>query len=160
MFIKILAQITSMNINKTIIDKTPKEVNWYLFDAKNYKLGRLSSKIAYILRNKNNPTYLPYQESKVNIIVINSKNVQVTGKKNEQKVYKRHSGRPGGMKVEIFNKLQQRIPNRIIELSIKGMLPKNALGRKMFKNVKIYPNDVHPYESKQLIEINIDKNYL
>nr|ARW69906.1 ribosomal protein L13 [Polysiphonia teges] len=144
----------NMNINKTIIEKTSTNIKWYLFDAKKYKLGRLSTKIAYMLRNKNNANYLPYQETKINIIVINSKEIQITGKKSEQKIYKRHSGRPGGMKVEIFNKLQQRLPNRIIEVAIKGMLPKNSLGRKLFKKIKIYPNNIHPYESKKLIEIN------
>lgn len=143
-----------MNVNKTIITERAKEDKWYIFNAKNYKLGRLSTKIAYVLRNKNNPYYLPHKEEKVHIIVINSKHIQITGKKSEQKIYKRHSGRPGGMKSETFNKLQQRLPNRIIELAIKGMLPKNTLGRRIFKNVKIYSNDIHPYKSQKLIEIN------
>nr|YP_009395019.1 ribosomal protein L13 [Polysiphonia stricta]ARW63581.1 ribosomal protein L13 [Polysiphonia stricta] len=141
--------------NKTIIKKPNKTTDWYIVDATKYRLGRLSSHVAHVLKNKHNINYLPYQEGNTKVIIINSQNIQVTGRKNIQKTYKRHSGRPGGLKVETFNKLQQRIPNRILEHAIKGMLPKNALGRKLFKNVKVYSNNTHPYQDKQLIELNI-----
>ncbi len=144
-----------ININKTIIKKNNKKTQWYIIDAQKYKLGRLSSTIAYILKNKHHPIYLPYEEGNIKIIIINSKEVQVTGKKNQQKQYKRHSGRPGGLKIETFENLQQKLPNRIIEHAIKGMLPKNSLGRKLFKKLEIYPNNIHPYIQKNIIEINI-----
>nr|YP_009394609.1 ribosomal protein L13 [Vertebrata thuyoides]ARW63171.1 ribosomal protein L13 [Vertebrata thuyoides] len=146
----------NINKNKTIIKKNPNEAEWYILDAEKYKLGRLTSKIAYILKNKNKIDYLPYQEGNSKIIIINSKKVQTTGKKNVQKTYKKHSGRPGGLKTEIFDKLQDRIPNRIIEHALRGMLPKNSLGRKLFKKVKIYPDQDHPHQSQNPIEINID----
>nr|ARW60667.1 ribosomal protein L13 [Polysiphonia sp.] len=145
-----------MNINKTIVKKPDRKTTWYIVNAKYYKLGRLSSKIAYILRNKNRISYLPYQEGNLKIIIINSKEIQITGNKSRQKTYKTHSGRPGGLKIEVFEKLQTRIPNRIIEHAIKGMLPKNSLGRKLFKNVKIYSNNIHPHINEKPIEINID----
>lgn len=146
----------SINKNKTFLKKSEENVKWYIVDAKNYRLGRLTSKIASILKNKHEAEYLPYQEGKSNVIIINSKKIQTTGKKSQQKSYKRHSGRPGGMKTEIFEKLQERIPNRIIEHALKGMLPKNSLGRKLFKKVKIYPNNQHPHQSQNPIQINID----
>nr|ARW65035.1 ribosomal protein L13 [Polysiphonia sertularioides] len=147
-----------MNIdkNKTIIKKSEKQTNWYIVDAGKYKLGRLISSITYILKNKNSVDYLPYMEGYSNIIIINSHKVQVTGRKSKQKFYKRHSGRPGGLKKESFEKLQERIPNRIIENALKGMLPKNSLGKKLLKKIKIYPSLEHPHESQKPTEINID----
>nr|YP_010850885.1 ribosomal protein L13 [Lophurella mutabilis]WGH13608.1 ribosomal protein L13 [Lophurella mutabilis] len=146
----------NINKNKTIIAKSEATVSWYIIDAKQYKLGRLSSKIAYILINKNNANYLPYQKGKLKIIIINSKEIQVTGNKDKQKQYKRHSGRPGGLKIEVFEQLQKRIPNRILEHAIKGMLPKNSLGRQLMRNVKIYPDNIHPYKNHKLIKLNIN----
>lgn len=144
------------NNNQTIVKTASQKNDWYIIDASKCRLGRLSTKVAYVLRNKHNINYLPYEEGTTKVIVINSKNVQVTGKKKKQKVYKKHSGKPGGLKEETFEKLNQRIPNRIIEHAVKGMLPKNSLGRKIFKNLKIYSNSEHPYASKELIELNID----
>nr|YP_009394398.1 ribosomal protein L13 [Leptosiphonia brodiei]ARW62960.1 ribosomal protein L13 [Leptosiphonia brodiei] len=146
----------NINKNKTFLKTSDENVKWYIVDAKEYRLGRLISKVAYILKNKHEANYLPYREGKSYIIVINSKKVQTTGKKREQKLYRRHSGRPGGMKTEIFEKLQERIPNRIIEHALKGMLPKNSLGRKLFKKVKVYPSDQHPHKSQNPTKITID----
>jgi len=143
------------NYNKTLIKKT-NETKWYIVDGKNKNLGRLSSNIAYILQGKNRKEYLPFKENKIKIIIINSKHIQVTGKKNEQKIYKRHSGRPGGLKTELFHQLQERIPNKIIEHAIKGMLPKNSLGRQLFKNLKIYSDNQHPHEAQTPTIININ----
>lgn len=143
-------------MNKTITKETDQTNDWYIIDASKYRLGRLSTQIAYLLKNKHSANYLPYQEGKAKIIVINSQHIQITGKKRKQKVYKKHSGKPGGLREETFEKLNQRIPNRIIEHAVKGMLPKNSLGRKIFKNLKIYSNSEHPYKSENLIELNID----
>jgi len=145
-----------INKNKTVLRKSIENVEWYIFDAAEYKLGRLTSKISYILTNKNNNTYLPYALGKSQIIIINSEKIQVTGRKDKQKIYRKHSGRPGSMKLETLEKLRERIPNRIIEHALKGMLPKNSLGRKLFKKVKIYPGDQHPHTSQNPIKINID----
>ena len=122
---------------------------WYLIDAKGKTLGRLSTVIATIIRGKHKPTYVPYLNNGDHLIVINAKDICVTGKKETQKIYRRHSGRPGGLKIESFKHLQSRIPERILEKSIKGMLPKGALGRTMYKNLKIYSDNVHPHVSQK-----------
>ena len=142
--------------NKSYIEKFPIKQEWYIVDATNQNLGRLSSQIAYKLRGKKENTYTPHMNNNIHIIIINSKLINITGNKDKQKKYIRHSGRPGGLKVEIFEKLQQRIPNRILEKAIKGMLPKNALGRKLFKQLKIYSHNIHPHSSQKptLIEFN------
>lgn len=125
------------------------EKKWYVVDAQNQRLGRLASEIATILRGKNKPNYTPHMDTGDYVIVINADKVLVTGRKPDQKLYRRHSGRPGGMKVETFNQLQARIPERIIEKAVKGMLPKNSLGRKLFTNLKVYPGVSHPHEAQQ-----------
>ena len=132
------------------------EKKWYVIDATDKRLGRLASEIAQILRGKNKPTYTPHMDTGDFAIVINAEKVQVTGKKRSQKLYRRHSGRPGGMKVETFEKLQARIPERIIEKAVKGMLPKNALGRKLFTNLKVYAGPEHPHAAQQpeVLDIN------
>nr|YP_009396258.1 ribosomal protein L13 [Melanothamnus harveyi]ARW65399.1 ribosomal protein L13 [Melanothamnus harveyi] len=145
-----------INKNKTVLSKSIEDVEWYIFDAAEYRLGRLTSKISYILKNKHKSTYLPYASGKSQVIIINSKKVQITGKKSEQKIYRKHSGRPGSMKLETLEKLQERIPNRIIENALRGMLPKNSLGRQLFKKVKIYPDDQHPHKSQNPVQININ----
>nr|YP_009395234.1 ribosomal protein L13 [Bryothamnion seaforthii]ARW64002.1 ribosomal protein L13 [Bryothamnion seaforthii] len=142
--------------NETITQKNNIKKRWYIIDATSKNLGRLSSKIAYILKGKNTETYLPYDAGNTYIIVINSKNIEITGRKREQKRYKRHSGRPGGLKTETFDKLQKRRPNKIIEHAIKGMLPKNSLGRKVFKKLKVYSNSQHPHLSQKPISLNIE----
>ena len=144
------------NKNKTYIDKNKIKNKWYIIDASNQNLGRLSSKIAYILRGKENNSYTPHLNNKINIIIINSKLIQITGKKKEQKEYKRHSGKPGSLKVETFSKLQERMPNKILEKSIKGMLPKNILGRQLFKQLKIYSNNIHPHSSQKPILLKLN----
>lgn len=125
------------------------EKKWYIVDATDKRLGRLATEIANILRGKNKPTFTPNMDTGDFVIVINAEKVTVTGRKPEQKLYRRHSGRPGGMKVETFNQLQDRIPERIIEKAVKGMLPKNALGRKLFTNLKVYAGAEHPHQAQQ-----------
>ena len=147
-----------MNINKTYISKinNQNQSKWYIIDAKEQKLGRICTIIATILKGKNQLDYTPNINHKTNIIVINSKLVKVTGQKRFQKLYKRHSGRPGGLKTERFNELQNRIPNRIIEKAVKGMLPKGPLGRKLFTQLKVYASSNHPHKAQKpnLITIN------
>jgi large subunit ribosomal protein L13 len=113
------------------------------------RLGRLASEIAMILRGKNKPTYTPHMDTGDFVIVVNAEKVVVTGKKRTQKLYRRNSGRPGGMKTETFAKLQDRLPERIIEQAVKGMLPKNSLGRQLFTKLKVYAGDSHPHQAQQ-----------
>ena len=125
------------------------EPRWYVVDAADQRLGRLASLIAAILRGKNKPNFTPHMDTGDFVIVINAEKVAVTGRKRQQKVYRRHSGRPGGMKVETFQHLQDRLPERIIEKAIKGMLPHTSLGRKQFTKLKVYAGSKHPHEAQQ-----------
>lgn len=122
---------------------------WYVVDAADQRLGRLASEVAQILRGKNKAEFTPHMDTGDFVIVINAEKIVVTGRKPEQKLYRRHSGRPGGMKVETFNQLQHRIPERIVEKAIKGMLPKNALGRQLFTKLKVYSGSAHPHSAQQ-----------
>ncbi len=122
---------------------------WYVIDAANQRLGRLAAEIARILRGKNKAIYTPHMDTGDFVIVINAEKVTVTGKKRSKKLYRRHSGRPGGMKIETFDQLQARIPERIIEHAVKGMLPKNSLGRKLFTKLKVYAGPEHPHQAQK-----------
>ncbi|MGK7936006.1 MAG: 50S ribosomal protein L13 [Xenococcaceae cyanobacterium] len=132
------------------------EQKWYVVDAADQRLGRLATEIAMILRGKNKPTFTPHMDTGDFVIVVNAEKVVVTGRKNSQKLYRRHSGRPGGMKVETFDQLQARIPERIVEKAVKGMLPKNALGRKLFTKLKVYTGSEHPHQAQkpEVLDIN------
>jgi large subunit ribosomal protein L13 len=122
---------------------------WYLVDAENQTLGRLASEVASVLRGKNKPTFTPHLDTGDFVIVINADKVRVSGSKATQKIYRRHSGRPGGMKTETFEHLQARLPERIVEKAIKGMLPHNALGRQLFRKLKVYKGSEHPHAAQQ-----------
>jgi large subunit ribosomal protein L13 len=129
---------------------------WYVVDAADQRLGRLATQIAMVLRGKNKPHYTPFMDTGDFVIVINAEKVVVTGKKSEQKIYRRHSGRPGGMKEETFEDLQKRIPERIIEKAVKGMLPKNSLGRQLFTKLKVHAGPDHPHQSQQPVALKIE----
>ena len=130
------------------------ERNWYLVDAKHKKLGRLATEIATVLRGKNKPSFTPHLDTGDFVIVINAEKIEVSGKKSSQKLYRRHSGRPGGMKVEKFESLQNRIPERIIEQAVKGMLPHNTLGRQQFRKLKVYKGPDHPHVAQNPVLLN------
>lgn len=132
------------------------EGDWYVVDAKDQRLGRLASEIAMILRGKNKPTFTPHLDTGDFVIVVNAEQVAVTGKKRSQKLYRRHSGRPGGMKTETFAKLIERIPERIIEQAVKGMLPKNSLGKSLFTKLKVYAGPTHPHTAQKPKELIIN----
>jgi large subunit ribosomal protein L13 len=122
---------------------------WYIVDANGQRLGRLATAIATILRGKNKPTFTPHIDTGDFVVVINADKIQVTGKKSSQKLYRRHSGRPGGMKTETFAKLQVRLPERILEQAVKGMLPKNSMGRHLFTKMKVYAGTEHPHAAQK-----------
>ena len=135
-------------MNKTPLPTQDIEKKWYVVDAEGQRLGRLASEIAMILRGKNKPSFTPNADTGDFVIVVNAEKVIVTGRKSEQKLYRRHSGRPGGMKTETFAQLQQRIPERIIEKAVKGMLPKNVMGRRLFTKLKVYTGADHPHTAQ------------
>ena len=118
---------------------------WYIIDAKDQTLGRLASNISKILVGKDKSTYTPFLDNSDYIIVINAEKINISGKKEKQKLYRNHSGRPGGMRIETFSQLRQRRPEKIIEHAVKGMLPKGSLGRKIYTNLKVYKGDRHPH---------------
>lgn len=143
-------------MNKTPLPTSNSNQKWYVVDAAGQRLGRLATEIATILRGKNKPSFTPHMDTGDFVIVVNAEKVVVTGRKSEQKLYRRHSGRPGGMKTETFDQLQARIPNRIVEKAVKGMLPKNALGRKLFTKLKVYSGSEHPHQAQQPETLNIN----
>ena len=122
---------------------------WYLVDAADQTLGRLASEVAQVLLGKNKPTYTPHLDTGDFVVVINADKIRVSGNKPTQKLYRRHSGRPGGMKTETFAHLQGRLPERIVEAAIKGMLPHNALGRQLFRKLKVYKGSEHPHAAQK-----------
>ena len=143
-------------MNKTLIKSTHNEpYEWYIVDAADKNLGRLSTEISRVLLGKNSPTFHPSQKSKHAVIVINAEKVQVTGKKRYDKFYKRYSGYQGGLTIETFDELQKRIPSRIIEKSVKGMLPKGPLGRNLFTKLRVYAGEIHPHEAQKPQIINL-----
>lgn len=122
---------------------------WFVVDAKDQTLGRLASQIAQVLRGKHKPIFAPHMDVGDFVIVINADKIRVTGKKLDQKMYYRHSGYPGGLKVRTLREQLERNPERVIRLAVRGMLPKNRLGRKMIKKLKVYAGDKHPHQAQQ-----------
>ena len=135
----------------------PAEVDrsWYVVDADGKTLGRLASEIARRLRGKHKPEYTPHVDTGDYIVVVNAEKVRVTGKKRTDKKYYRHSGYPGGIKEITFEKLQASAPTRIIELAVKGMLPRGPLGRDMYRKLKVYAGPEHKHSSQQPVPLEI-----
>lgn len=128
----------------------PNEVErkWYVVDAKGKPLGRVASQVAAILRGKHKPQFTPHVDTGDFVIVINASEVELTGKKASKKIYYRHSGYPGGLKATTAGDMRNNRPERMIELAVKGMLPKNSLGRKQFKKLKVYAGPEHPHQAQ------------
>lgn len=142
---------------KTFVAKPDSEAKaWYVVDAEGKVLGRLASEIAAVLRGKNKPEYSPFQDMGDFVVVINAEKVKVTGNKAEQKLYRRHSGYPGGLKETTYAHMMKTHPIRIIEAAVRGMLPKNALGRQMFRKLKVYAGAEHPHQAQQPVELSFD----
>jgi large subunit ribosomal protein L13 len=137
-------------VRKTYSAK-PHEVErkWYVVDAEGKTLGRLATEIAKILRGKHKPIYTPHVDTGDYVIVINADKVRVTGKRLDQKIYYRHSGYIGGLKAVPLRRMLETHPERVIEHAVKGMLPKNRLGRKMYKKLKVYASPDHPHQAQK-----------
>ncbi len=148
-------------MNKTITPPIASiDRKWYLVDAENQTLGRLASEVASVLRGKNKPSFTPHLDTGDFVVVVNAEKIKITGKKGDQKLYRRHSGRPGGMKVETFNSLQGRIPERIVEKAVKGMLPHNSLGRQLFRKLKVYRGSDHPHAAQKPESLKLNSTAL
>jgi large subunit ribosomal protein L13 len=137
--------------NKATVQK-----DWYVVDATNEVLGRLSSKVAKILRGKNKADFTPHVDCGDNVIIINAEKVRLTGDKLTEKQYVRHSGYPGGQRFESPADLMEKKPELVIEKAVKGMLPKNRLGRAIGKNLFVYTGAEHPHEAQQPKELNLN----
>ena len=139
---------------KTFMAK-PGEVErkWYVVDATDLVLGRLASNVAAVLRGKNKPIFTPNVDTGDFVIVINADKVRLTGKKLEQKYYRYHTGYIGGLKEIQYKDMMEKKPVLAVELAVKGMLPKNSLGRKMFKKLKVYAGNEHPHAAQQPVEL-------
>ncbi len=131
--------------------------DWLVVDASDKVLGRLATEIARRLRGKHKAEYTPHVDTGDYIIVTNAEKVIVTGRKFTNKMYYRHTGYPGGIKSDSFEKLQARNPVRIIELAVKGMLPKNPLGREMYRKLKVYVGNEHPHTAQQPKQLDIEE---
>ncbi|MDH5405234.1 MAG: 50S ribosomal protein L13 [Candidatus Aminicenantes bacterium] len=136
--------------------KKEHEVTWYLIDAQDKVLGRLSATIATILTGKNKPSYTPFLDMGNFVIVINASKVKLTGKKLKQKVYYRHSGYPGGIKETKAQELMVKAPEKMIRLAVWGMLPKNKLGKTLLKKMKVYAGSEHPHQAQKPKPLTID----
>jgi large subunit ribosomal protein L13 len=128
---------------------------WYVIDAEGKPLGRVAAKVAYVLRGKNKPTYTPSQETGDFVVVVNAEKVAITGRKRQNKMYYKHSGFPGGLKDFTFRELLERNPIAPLELALHGMLPKGPLGRKLYKNAKIYAGSQHPHAAQAPVAIDL-----
>lgn len=122
---------------------------WYVVDAAGKTLGRLATEIAKILRGKHKPYYTPHMDCGDYVIVINADKIRVTGRKLDQKMYYWHSGYPGGLKSITLRRQLQTHPERVLQAAVRGMLPKNRLGRQMFKKLKVYALPEHPHQAQQ-----------
>ncbi len=132
---------------------TPKENEieraWWIVDAQGHRLGRLATRLAHVLRGKHKPSFTPHLDVGDHIVVINAEKVVLSGKKADQKTYFRHSGYMGGEKHIPFKRMLERHPERVIELAVKGMLPKNTLGRHMRRKLKVYAGSEHPHQGQK-----------
>lgn len=133
------------------------ERKWYVVDAEGKTLGRLAAEVAKVLRGKNKPTFTPHVDTGDHVIVVNADKVVFTGKKLEQKTYFRHSGYPGGTTFTTAGKMLATKPERVIEMAVKGMLPKNTLGHQMYRKLNVYagPNHPHAAQKPEVLELNI-----
>ena len=130
------------------------ERQWYVIDASDKILGRVATKIADRIRGKDKPTFTPHTDGGDYVVVVNAEKIKVTGAKFEDKKYYTHSLYPGGLKTRTFREMNERFPERIIEEAVKGMLPKNKLGKSMIKKLKVFSGPDHEHESQQPIEWN------
>ncbi|GGF34986.1 MULTISPECIES: 50S ribosomal protein L13 [Halobacillus] len=135
---------TTFMANENNVDR-----KWYVVDAAGQTLGRLASEVAAILRGKNKPTYTPHVDTGDHVIIINAGEIELTGNKINDKIYYRHSNHPGGLKQRTANEMRNKYPEQMLELAVKGMLPKGSLGRKMGKKLHVYAGSEHKHEAQQ-----------
>jgi large subunit ribosomal protein L13 len=137
-------------MNKTYTPKSSEiDRQWFVVDADGQILGRLAARVAATLRGKHKPIYTPHMDTGDFVVVVNADKVRLTGRKEDQKIYYRHSGRPGSLQQETLRHLRSRRPIKVVENAVKGMLPKNRLGRQLYRKLKVYAGPEHPHQSQQ-----------
>jgi large subunit ribosomal protein L13 len=141
----------TVSANKDTVKK-----EWYVVDASNEVLGRLASRVAYILRGKHKPDFTPHVDCGDHVIVINADKVKLTGDKMNQKQYIRHTGHPSGQRTETIEHLKRKRPEAVVEKAVKGMLPKNRLGSEMFRNLHVFAGAEHPHEAQQPKKLDLN----
>lgn len=129
--------------------------SWHIIDAENVVLGRLASKAANILMGKHKPSYTPYIDMGDHIIVVNAEKVRLTGRKDQQKIYRSHSGYPGGLTETSARKVRETRPARMVEEAISGMLPKNKLGKQMYRKLNVYAGSKHPHDAQKPVALTV-----
>ncbi|MBD3638173.1 MAG: 50S ribosomal protein L13 [Crocinitomicaceae bacterium] len=137
-------------------NKETAEKNWLVVDAEGQKLGRLASKVAYLIRGKHKPNFTPHVDCGDNVIVINAEKVELSGNKMEVKEYIRHTGYPGGQRILTAAEIKAKFPERLVEKAVKGMLPKNKLGNALFKNLKVYAGTEHNHDAQKPKAVKLD----
>lgn len=142
----------TISANKATTDK-----QWVLVDADGQSLGRLSTKVAKLLRGKYKPNYTPHVDCGDNVVVINAEKINLTGNKWDDKEYVRHTGYPGGQRIQTAKQVFDKDPARLIEKSIKGMLPKNKLGAQLFRNLKVFVGTEHKHDAQKPTTINLNE---
>ena len=129
-------------------DMAMENKKWFVVDAEGMRLGRMASEVAKLLLGKHKPIFTPGADIGDCVVIVNAEKIIITGNKAQDKLYRRHSGRPGGMTIESYEELQKRIPERIVEKAIKGMLPKNSHGRNLFRHLHVYKGPTHPHAAQ------------
>ena len=129
--------------------------NWYVLDAQDVVLGRLATKVAMMLMGKHKPIYTPFIDTGDHVVIVNAEKVRLTGHKEDDKMYRHHTGYPGGLKERTAKKMRQVRPQRMLELAVQGMLPKSKLGKQMYRKLNVYAGPKHPHQAQQPVEMNI-----
>ena len=129
--------------------------NWYVLDAQDVVLGRLATKVAMMLMGKHKPTYTPFIDTGDHVVIVNADKVRLTGHKEDDKIYYRHSGYPGGLKETSARKMRETRPQRMVELAIQGMLPKSKMGKQMYRKLNVYAGPKHPHQAQQPAELSV-----
>jgi large subunit ribosomal protein L13 len=146
-------KVDALSYKTVFANKQSVQKEWYIVDAKDKVLGRVCSEVAKIIRGKHKPSYTPNTDCGDHVIVINAEKVMLTGRKWDQKEYVRHTGYPGGQRFAKAKDIRSRIPSRLIEEAVRGMLPKSRMGRKVFNNLHVYAGDAHPHAAQQPKEL-------
>ena len=129
--------------------------NWYVLDARDVVLGRLATKVAMMLMGKHKPIYTPFIDTGDHVVIVNAEKVRLTGHKEEDKMYRHHTGYPGGLKERTAKKMRQVRPQRMLELAVQGMLPKSKLGKQMYRKLNVYAGPKHPHQAQQPVDMTL-----